>query len=156
MNHECISQIVFEDSYTVPAEQTARALFARLPHGSGYAQHMIDCLATGYLVAVIESICISRMQEHVDPIQEVVVGRRVAIEHRRPLPAGTQLRMRGWVEALGERSVTFRVQANDLSELACEAVVVVVAARRDLMSSRLNAPVRLLVDAAPPSSPALA
>src|SRR5438132_11234764 len=53
MNHENISQICFEDSYTVPVEQTARALFARLPHGHGYAERMMECLATGYLVAVM-------------------------------------------------------------------------------------------------------
>jgi fluoroacetyl-CoA thioesterase len=37
MNHEGVSQIFFEESYTVPPEQTARSLFARLPHGCEYA-----------------------------------------------------------------------------------------------------------------------
>jgi len=33
MNHEQVSQLCFEESYTVPSEQTARSLFTRLPHG---------------------------------------------------------------------------------------------------------------------------
>ena len=30
MNHEQVSQLCFEESYTVPSEQTARSLFTRL------------------------------------------------------------------------------------------------------------------------------
>ena len=71
MNHQGISEISFEETYNVPPEQTARALFSRLPHGSDYAQKLIECLATGYLVAVVESICIREMQRHVDAISEL-------------------------------------------------------------------------------------
>ena len=46
MNHQGVSEIFFEDSYTVPADQTAKSLFARLPHVSGYAERLIECLAT--------------------------------------------------------------------------------------------------------------
>jgi hypothetical protein len=38
-----------------------------LPHGSGYAERMIGYLGAGYLVAVIESLCIGRLQEHLGP-----------------------------------------------------------------------------------------
>lgn len=58
MNQQAVSEIYFEETYCVPAEQTARSLFARLPHGRDYAQTLIECLATSYLVAVVESICI--------------------------------------------------------------------------------------------------
>ena len=139
MNHENISQICFEDSYTVPAEQTARALFARLPHGYGYAERMIECLATGYLVAVIESICIGRVQEHVHPAHEVVVGLRVHIEHRRPMPPAARVTLRGWVHAISERSVTFRVRAHDAQEIACEALVTLVVLPRAQMQARIDA-----------------
>jgi hypothetical protein len=67
-NHQGVSEIFFEESYTVPADQTAKSLFSRLPHGSEYAERLIECLATGYLVAVIESICIREMQQHVDVV----------------------------------------------------------------------------------------
>lgn len=131
MNHQGVSEIFFEESYTVPADQTAKSLLARLPHG------------TGYLVAVIESICIREMQLHVDAA-EVAVGRTIRIDHRAPIPPGSPLRLRGWLERLGERSATFRVQAHDVNELACEAVVTLVAAQRAAMESRIAAKVAAL------------
>jgi fluoroacetyl-CoA thioesterase len=137
MNQQGVSEICFEETYPVPPDQTARSLFARLPHGSGYAQTLIECLATGYLVAVVESICIREMQLHVDPVAEVVVGRTVHIEHRSPIPPATRLRLRGWVEGLGERSATFRVQAHDDHELVLDGTVTLVAAERSRIESRI-------------------
>jgi predicted thioesterase len=137
MNHQGVSEIFFEESYTVPADQTAKSLFARLPHGSEYAERLIECLATGYLVAVIESICIREMQQHVDAAAEVVVGRSIRIDHLGPIPPGSPLRLRGWLERLGDRSATFRVQAQDAHEIVCGATVTLVAAPRAQMDSRI-------------------
>lgn len=137
MNHQGVSEIFFEESYTVPADQTAKSLFARLPHGSGYAERLIECLATGYLVAVVESTCLREMQRHVDAATEVVVGRTIRIDHRGPIPPGSPLRLRGWLERLGERSATFRVQAHDAHEIVCEATVTLVAVLRTQMESRI-------------------
>ena len=145
MNHQGISEIFFEETYSVPPEQTARALFARLPHGSDYASKLIECLATGYLVAVVESICIREMQRHVDAASEVVVGRTVQIEHKGPIPPGSSLKLRGWVERLGERSATFCVQASDDHEVVCESSVTLVAAQRVAMESRIAAKIGALV-----------
>lgn len=94
MNQQGVSEICFEETYAVAHDQTARSLFARLPHGREYAQTLVECLATGYLVAVVESICIREMQLHVDSAVEVVVGRTVHIEHRGPVPPATRLRLR--------------------------------------------------------------
>lgn len=143
MNHQGVSEIFFEESYTVPADQTAKSLFARLPHGSGYAERLIECLATGYLVAVIESICIREMQQHVDAV-EVVVGRTIRIEHRGTIPPGSSLRLRGWLERMGERSATFRVQACDTDEVVCEATVTLVAVQRTVIETRIAAKVEAL------------
>lgn len=143
MNHQGVSEIFFEESYTVPADQTAKSLFARLPHGSGYAERLIECLATGYLVAVIESICIREMQQHVDAA-EVVVGRTIRIDHQGPIPPGSSVRLRGWLERMGERSATFRVQACDTSEVVCEAAVTLVAVQRTAIETRIAAKVEAL------------
>jgi fluoroacetyl-CoA thioesterase len=137
MNQQGVSEICFEETYAVPQDQTARSLFARLPHGGDYAQTLIECLATGYLIAVVESICIREMQMHVDPMVEVVVGRTVHIEHRGPVPPATRLRVRGWVEGLGERSATFRVQAHDDHELVFDGRGALVAAERARIESRI-------------------
>jgi fluoroacetyl-CoA thioesterase len=141
MNHQGISEISFEETYSVPPEQTARALFSRLPHGSDYAQRLIECLATGYLVAVVESICIREMQRHVDADSEVVVGRTIELEHKGPIPPGSTLKLRGWVERLGERSAKFCVQASDNHEVVCEGSVILVVAPRVSMESRIAAKV---------------
>ena len=143
MNHQGVSEIFFEESYTVPADQTAKSLFARLPHVSGYAERLIECLATGYLVAVIESICIREMQQHVDAA-EVVVGRTIRIDHRGPIPPGSSLRLRGWLERMGERSATFRVQACDTGEVVCEAAITLVAVQRTVIETRIAAKVEAL------------
>lgn len=139
MNHQGISEISFEETYRVPPEQTARALFSRLPHGSDYAQRLIECLATGYLVAIVESICIREMQQHVDADSEVVVGRTIELEHKGPIPPGSTLKLRGWVERLGERSAKFFVQASDDHEVVCEGSVILVVAPRVSLESRIAA-----------------
>ncbi|MNL52345.1 hypothetical protein D3C87_1755100 [compost metagenome] len=84
------------------------------------------------------------MQRHVDSTVEVVVGRTVRIEHRGPVPPSTRLRLRGWVEGLGERSATFRVQAHDDHELVFEGTVTLVAAHRASIESRIAAKVDAL------------
>ena len=144
MNHQGISEITFDETYSVPPEQTARALFSRLPHGSDYAQRLIECLATGYLVAVVESICIREMQRHVDAVSEVVVGRTIELEHKGPIPPGSTLKLRGWVEQLGERSAKFCVQASDDHEVVCEGSVILVVAPRVSLESRIAVKVEAL------------
>ena len=147
MNQQGISEICFDEAYHVPADQTARSLFARLPHGSAYAETLIECLATGYLVAVAESICIREMQRNIDPSMEVVVGRTVRVEHRAPIPPGTCLRLRGWVERLGERSATFCVQVHDDHEVVSEGAITLVAVQRASIESRIAAKISALESA---------
>ncbi|MDP3653802.1 MAG: hotdog domain-containing protein [Rhodoferax sp.] len=139
MNHELISQICFAEIYVVPPHQTARSLFTRLPHGMAYADTLIECIATGYLIAVVESICIKEMQQHIDAEIEVVVGRSIRIEHRAPIPPGAAIRVSGWVEQVGRRSTMFCIRAFDDDELVCEGQVTLVAADRESIESRIVA-----------------
>ena len=67
--------------------------------------------------SVVESICIREMQQHVDADSEVVVGRTIKLEHKGPIPPGSTLKLRGWVERLGQRSAKFCVQASDDHEV---------------------------------------
>ena len=148
MNHEQVSQICFEESYTVPSEQTARSLFTRLPHGKHYADTLIECLATGYLIAVVESICIREMQRMINSTVEVVVGRTIHLEHCVPIPPGTRIRVLGWVERLDQRSVTFCVRAYDDHELVCDSKLTLVAADRASMETRIATKIKRLEKAA--------
>lgn len=150
MDHQRISEICFAEPYVVPSHQTARSLFTRLPHGQAYADTLIECIATGYLIAVIESICIKAMQEHIDPAAEVVVGRSIRIEHCGPVPPGATVRVSGWVEQIGNRSATFRVTAHDDHERVCEGQVTLVATDRDSIEARIAAKVEGLPTAIAP------
>lgn len=143
MNHEAVSAVFVEESYTVPADQMARSLFSRLPHGRGYAEQPIECLATGYLVAVIDSVCIREVQQLTDADAEVVVGRSIRIDHLGLIPPGSpQLRAR--IERLSDRSVTFRGRAHDAHEVVCDAVVTLVATSRQNVESSILSKVSAL------------
>ena len=73
MKHCAVSQILFSETYTVPAEQTAQRMFGVLPHGKSYADRLVHAMANGYLFAVVESICVREMQTHLDH-NDVVPG----------------------------------------------------------------------------------
>ena len=135
MRQQNISQIFFDEHHVVSTDQTAAQLFARLPAAVDYASAMIECLATSYLIAVMESVCIREMRRHLDSDNDVIVGRHVSIDHRRPIPPGTRLHLCGWVERMGDRSATFRVVTHDDSEMVCEAAITLVAVDRSCMEA---------------------
>jgi predicted thioesterase len=137
MNEQGISEICFEEACTIHPDQTARSLFSRLAHSTHYADQMLDGLATGYLVALIESVCIRELVQHMDPATEIIVGRAISIDHCAPMPPGKQLRLRGWTTRLGERSTTFTVQAFDDHEVICDGSFTLVAASRTAIEARL-------------------
>lgn len=138
MNPCKVSQIMFSETYTVPPEQTTRRMFRLLPHGSGYADRMIDAMATGYLVAVLESICAREMQTYLDHDQELVVGSSVQCQHRAPIPAGALVNVDGWAVAVGEHEATFWVQASDEQETVCEGQIRLAIVQRSLMEKKMR------------------
>ncbi len=75
MNHEAVSQIFFQESHDVSADQTAQNLFRLLAEGSAYADRLVDAMATGYLLALLESLCLREMHRYLDDEEEIVVGR---------------------------------------------------------------------------------
>ena len=109
MDHCAVSQLFFCEKYRVPPEQTARHLFGRLPHGKGYADRMVDAMATGYLVSVLESICARELQPLLDQDEETVVG---SVEfqfrhHRAPIAPNTLIKVDGFIVGIGDREATF-------------------------------------------------
>lgn len=130
-------EISFEEVCTVDADQTARRLFARLSHGNAYANRMVEGLATGYLIAIVESICIREMLREMSLTTEVIVGAAVDIRHRAPVPPGKQIWLRGRTTHLGERKATFAVQACDDDEVVCDGDMTFVATSRERIETRL-------------------
>ena len=66
MKHCAISQILFSETYTVPAEQTSQRMLGALPHGKSYSDRLLNAMSNGYLIAVLESICAFELQLHLD------------------------------------------------------------------------------------------
>lgn len=138
MNHEALSRIVFEESHVVSADQDARSLFRGLPQGRGYADGLIDAMATCQLVAVLESVCLREVHRYVEADVETVVGQSVECRHCAPIPRRARLRISGWVEGIGERDVTFRVQAFDDCEQVCDGTICLVVVRRREIARRIE------------------
>lgn len=131
------SEISFDEVCTVDPEQTARRLFARLSHGNAFAGQLLEGLATGYLIAIVESICIREMLREMHLGTEIIVGTAVDIRHRAPVPPGKQLWLRGRTTHLSKRKATFAVEASDDDEIVCEGVMTFVATSRERMETRL-------------------
>jgi fluoroacetyl-CoA thioesterase len=141
MNHPGVNQIFFEESHVVLSDHEARSPASQLSDRAARAESTIHCVATSDLVAMVESVCVREMQAHIDGTIQIAASRTIRIDHRGPVPVGSLLRLRGWVELLGGRSVTFRVQGFDDHELVCEATVTLVVMRRASMESRVAAKV---------------
>lgn len=137
IDHEALSQVVFATRYTVPASQTAVALFRALPHARFGAEHMVEAMATAYLIGVLESLCICALREHIDEDAHVVVGVGVHCRHSAPIPPGAELQVSGWVEGIDGRELTFRVQACDELEPVGDASIRVAIVERGRMTGTL-------------------
>ncbi|MEO8525611.1 MAG: GNAT family N-acetyltransferase [Caldimonas sp.] len=122
----------FEHFVHTTEEQTAQRLFATLPLGAAYAHRLVQALATGLLVATIESACIAEMQCHLAD-GDTVVGANVAVRHLGPALPGHGLRIRGmWRWQDGRRRAAFDVTVDDGHDNVATASVVmaVVGAAR--------------------------
>ena len=138
MDHCAVSQLFFLEKYRVPPEQTARHLFGRLPHGMAYAERMVDAMATGYLVAVLESICARELQPLLDPHEETVVGLSVQFRHHAPIAANTVIKVDGFVIGIGDREATFHVRVSDDHEAVCEGEIRFAIVPRVQMDERIQ------------------
>ena len=138
MDHCAVSQLFFCEKYQVPPEQTARHLFGRLPHGKAYADRMVDAMATGYLVSVLESICARELQPLLDPDEETVVGSSIQFRHRAPIAPNTLIKVDGFIIGIGDREATFLVRVSDDHEVVCEGQIRFAVVHRALMDERIQ------------------
>ena len=85
----------------------------------------------------MEAVCMQAMMEHIDREAETVVGVAVDISYAAPTPAGTFLKLRGWVESVGARHATFRVSASDVEDTVSEATIRFAVVPQRIMRARL-------------------
>ena len=138
MSHCGISQILFSEIYTVPAEQTSQRMFGVLPHGKSYADQLLNAMSNGYLIAVLESICVREMQTHLDHSEETIVVASMQCQYPAPIPPGALVTVDGWVIGIGDHEASFWVRASDEQEIVCEGEIRFVIVKRAQMEWKLQ------------------
>lgn len=137
MNREEVSQMIFDESHTVSAEQGVgrRRRGPRVdPHFDGLA----GVMTSGQLVTLLESLCLRELRRHLDPDAERAVGQSIRLRYSAAIPHGALLRIRGWVHAIGDRDVTFFIHAQDDHEQVCEGTIRLVVVGRGELERRIE------------------
>jgi len=101
--------MAFEFSYEVPPDKTVPHLFPEFPEGD----LMPEVLATGYMVGLFEFACIKAINPHIDWPRQQTVGIHVHLSHTAATPPGFTVTVRGRLEKIDGRKLTFALSAHD-------------------------------------------
>src|SRR5262249_7999947 len=107
MNREGVGQIIFDESHTVSAEETAQGRLRPKTQRKPGADGLVDTMTTGQLVTLLESLCVRELRRYLDPETERAVGHSIRLRYSAAIPSGALLRIRGWVHSVGDGDVTF-------------------------------------------------
>jgi fluoroacetyl-CoA thioesterase len=110
--------ITFEWRYVVPERATVPNLFNDTP----FCRDMPQVLATGYMVGLMELVCVNGIMPYVDWPREQSVGIDVRFSHVAATPPGMTLTFKGEVIEVGNRRVSFRIEAWDSTDKISEGV----------------------------------
>ena len=99
----------FEFAYEVPQNKTVPYLFPEFEEGG----LMPDVLATGYMVGLFEFACIKAVNVHIDWPRQQTVGIHVNVSHTAATPPGFTVTVRGRLEKVDGRKLTFALSAHD-------------------------------------------
>ena len=83
-------------------------------------QEMPQVLATGYMVGLFEWACIRAVNPHLDWPREQTVGIGVQLSHLAATPPGLTVTVRGRLEKVEGRKLTFFLEADDEVDLISE------------------------------------
>ncbi len=108
--------LTFEFRFTVPEEKTVPYLFPESPE----FQEMPRVLATGFMVGLFEWACIRAVNPHLDWPREQTVGIGVQLSHLAATPPGLTVTVRGKLEKVEGRKLTFFLEADDEVDLISE------------------------------------
>jgi fluoroacetyl-CoA thioesterase len=109
--------MAFEFTYTVPVEKTVPYLFPEFPEGG----RMPEVLATGFLVGLLEFACIRFVNPHIDWPRQQTVGIQVNLSHTAATPPGFNVTVKGRLEKVDGRKLTFALDASDGVDSICQA-----------------------------------
>jgi len=101
--------LTFEFKYRVPENKTVPYVY---PEASEF-QLMPKVLATGYMVSLLEWACITAINPHLDWPSEQSVGTVVNFTHSAATPPGFTVTVRGKLEKVEGRKLSFSLVADD-------------------------------------------
>lgn len=103
------SGLAFQFRFTVPENKTVPFLF---PESLEF-QKMPRVLATGFMVGLFEWACIEAVNPHLDWPKEQTVGIGVSLTHSAATPPGLTVTVKGKLEKVEGRKLTFSLSADD-------------------------------------------
>ena len=101
--------LTFEFQFPVPVERTVPHLLPESPE----FQLMPQVLASGYMVGLIEWACIKATNPHLDWPREQSVGIDFQLNHSAATPPGLTVTIKGRLENIEGRKLTFYILATD-------------------------------------------
>ena len=101
--------LTFELSFTVPENKTVPYLYPESPE----FRIMPKVLATGFMVGLFEWACIRAVNPHIDWPREQTVGVDVKLSHIAATPPGMTVTVRGTLDKVEGRKLTFSLAADD-------------------------------------------
>lgn len=101
--------LTFEFQFPVPPERTVPHLLPESPE----FQLMPQVLASGYMVGLIEWACIKAINPHLDWPREQTVGIDFQLNHSAATPPGMTVTIKGRLENMEGRKLTFYILATD-------------------------------------------
>ncbi len=108
--------MTFEFEYKVPENKTVPHLYPEFDEG----KIMPDVFATGFLVGLFEFACIKFLKPHLDWPGEQTVGIDIRIDHKAATPPGFTITVKGKLEKVEGRKLTFQLEAHDGVDLISE------------------------------------
>lgn len=101
--------LTFDYRFKVPEDKTVPHLYPEIPE----ALVMPKVFATGFMVGLFEFACIAAINPHLDWPREQTVGIRVNVDHTAATPPGLTVTVRGKLEKVEGRKLTFSLEADD-------------------------------------------
>ena len=101
--------LTFEFKFKVPENKTVPHLY---PESSEF-QIMPKVLATGFMVGLFEWACIQAINPHIDWPEEQTVGIQVNLSHLAATPPGLTIKVKGKLEEVEGRKLSFSIVADD-------------------------------------------
>jgi fluoroacetyl-CoA thioesterase len=131
--------LTFEFKFKVPEDKTVPYLY---PESSEF-QVMPKVLATGFMVGLFEWACIQAINPHIDWPREQTVGIEVKFSHIAATPPGLTVTVKGKLEAMEGRKLSFSIVADDgidkISEGTHDRFIIDAAKFNSKMAAKLNA-----------------